>query len=189
MANRSRRSRKRKTRPIAKTPGSRLPAASAPAGTAADVGEVLEALLRLVAFRLDLETNRGLANATLLFSTAKDVVASAGPDALVARQRSLEETEAKIEGQIAAVAWFDKRLGGLGEELIANYPEDARSFLKTRSEKLETQLVDSSEGAGKEIIKAQISRTKELLNLLPSETKTTKPRESSKTKRSAKGPK
>ena len=189
MANRARRSRKRKTRPIAKTPGSGILAASSPAGTAAEVGEVLEALLRLVMFRMQLEANRGLENATLLFSTAKDVVAAAGPDTLVTKQRLLEDTEARIEGQIAAVALFDKRLGGLGDELIAKYPEDARSFLKTRSETLETQLVGSSEGAAKEIIKAQISRANELLKLLPSETKTSMPREASKTKRSAKGTK
>jgi hypothetical protein len=148
---------------------------------------VLEAQLRLAAFPVQLEANRGLANATLLFSTAKDVAVSAGPDVLVARQKSLEDTEARIESQIAAVALFDKRLKGLGEELIAKYPEDARSFLKTRSEKLETQLVDSSEGAAKEIIKAQIDRAKELLKLLPSDTKTSKAGEASKTKPSAKG--
>jgi hypothetical protein len=148
---------------------------------------VLEALLRLAAFRLQLEANRGSANATLLYSTAKDVVASAGPDALVARQKSLEETEARIEGQIAAVALFNKRLGGLGEELIAKYPEDARSYLQTRSEKLESEFGNSSEGAGKEIIKAQITRAKELVKLVPSETKTSKAGEGSKTKPSVKG--
>jgi hypothetical protein len=115
------------------------------------------------------------------------VVASAGPDALVARQKSLEETEARIEGQIAAVALFNKRLGGLGEELIAKYPEDARSYLQTRSEKLESEFGNSSEGAGKEIIKAQITRAKELVKLVPSETKTSKAGEGSKTKPSVKG--
>ncbi len=185
MATKSRRGRKRKTRRIA-TPGSGLPDASPPAGTAADVGEVLEALLRLAAFPVQLEANRESANATMLFSTAKQVAATAGPDALVARQKLLEDTEARIDGQIAAVALFDKRLGGLGEELIAKYPEDARSFLKTRSEKLETQLADPGEGAQKAIIKAQIARAKELSKLLSYEKKTSKLGKASKTKRSSK---
>jgi len=185
MATKSRRGRKRKTRRIA-TPGSGLPDASPPAGTAADVGEVLEALLRLAAFPLQLQANRELANATLLFSTAKQVASSAGPDVLVARQKLLEDTDARIDGQIAAVALWDKKLGGLGEELIAKYPEDARSFLKIRSEKLETQLADAGEGPEKEIIKAQIARAKELSKLLSYQKKTSKLRKASKTKRSSK---
>ena len=186
MANKSRRGRKRKARLVA-TPGGGLPASPSPDGTAADVGEVLEALLRLAAFPLQLEASREFANATLFFSTAKQVAAAAGPDVLVARQKLLEDTEARINGQIAAVALFDKKLGQLGEELIAKYPEEARSFLKTRSEKLETKLVDPGEGAEKEIIKAQIARAKELLKLLSYETKTSKLQKANKTKRSSKG--
>lgn len=147
---------------------------------------MLEALLRLAAFPLQLQANRELANTTLLFSTAKQVASSAGPDVLVARQKLLEDTEARIDDQIAVVALFDKRLGKLGEELIAKYPEDARSFLKTRSEKLETQLADPGEGAPKEILKAQIARAKELSKLLPYERKASKLRKASKTKRSSK---
>ena len=186
MATKSRRGRKRKTRLIA-TSGSGLPDASPPAGTAADVGEVLEALLRLAAFPLQLQANRESAKATLLFSTARQVAVSAGPDVLVVRQKLLADSEAKFDGQIAAVAWWDKSLGPLGGEMIAKYPEAARSFLKTRSEKLEAQLVDCKEGAAKEVIKAQIARAQELLKLLPSETKTSKVQKASKKKRSAKG--
>ncbi len=148
---------------------------------------MLEALLRLAAFPLQLKASREFANATLLFSTAKQVAASAGPDVLVVRQKLLEDTEARIDGQIAAVALFDKRLGELGKELIAKYPEDARSFLKTQSEKLETKLLDPGEGAEKEIIKTQIARAKELLKLLSSETKTMKLQKARKTKRAVKG--
>ena len=186
MANKSRRRRKRKTRRIG-PPGSGLPAGLPPAGPAADVGEVLEALLRLAAFPLRLDANRESANATLLFSTAKQVAASAGPDVLVASQKLLEDSEARIEGQLAAVAFFDKRLGPLGEELMAKHPEDASSFLKARSEKLEAQLVNLSDGAEKEIIKAQIARAKELLKPPSYETKTSKLQKARKTKRTVKG--
>ena len=186
MANKSRRRRKRKTRLIARSQKGGT-TGSSPANAAADVGEVLEAVIRLAAFPLQLEANRELVNTTLLVSTAKQIATSAGPDVLVASQKLLEDSEARIEGQLAAVAFFDKRLGPLGEELMAKHPEDASSFLKARSEKLEAQLVNLSDGAEKEIIKAQIARAKELLKPPSYETKTSKLQKARKTKRTVKG--
>src|SRR5947207_13894600 len=107
MAKKSRR-RKRKTRLIA-----RAQSRSTARSSAADVDDVLEALLKLAAFRIQLDAARESKSAMLLFSTAKNVAASASLDVLVANQRLLEDTEAKIDGQLEAVALFDKKLGRL----------------------------------------------------------------------------